>query len=48
MIISTNMKKTTIKSALNTNDTVSLFERRFIELLKKRCSKSLKLLMKKN
>ena len=34
MIISTNMKKTTIKSALNTNDTVSLFERRFIELLK--------------
>jgi len=34
MIISTNMKKTTIKSVLNTNDTVSLFERRFIELLK--------------
>ena len=28
------MKKTTIKSVLNTNDTVSLFERRFIELLK--------------
>lgn len=34
MIISTNMKKTTIKSVLNTNDTMSLFERRFIELLK--------------